>query len=66
MSEHSETRKELEASIRAVLPTQEELSSVSLHQPPTVAVAGIGVGGLLTGYFWVRLRGRRLHKKTRR
>ena len=63
MSHDSATRRELEASLRAVLPVVGPLKDAS-DQPATLA--GVGVGGLLTGYLWGRLRGRRIAKRRRR
>ena len=62
----SSTRKELEASIRAMLPAREDLSLDRLDQPPTIAA--VGLAGLLTGYAWGRIRGHRIrkHKKKKR
>ena len=61
MSEPSATRRQLEASIRALLPDDLSLSHRDRNQPSDVAAAG--VGGLLTGYLWGRWRGRRVRSK---
>ena len=63
MSHDSPTRRELESSIRALLPSVEPLRD-GADQPATLA--SVGVGGLLTGYLWGRLRGRRIAKRRRR
>lgn len=63
MSHDSATRRELEASLRAVLPDVRPMKDAA-DQPATLA--GVGVGGLLTGYLWGRLRGRRIAKSRRR
>ncbi len=63
MSHDSATRRELANSLRAFLPAVEPIKDVS-EQPATIA--SVGVGGLLTGYFWGRLRGRRIAKRRRR
>lgn len=61
MREHSETRRELEASIRSLIPTSLPLKFGEAKKSPLVA--GAGVGGLLSGYAWGWLRGRRGRKK---
>jgi hypothetical protein len=57
VSEQSATRRELEASIRSLLPDELSLGSAAKSQPPTVAA--VGLGGLMTGYVWGWFRGRR-------
>ena len=59
-TEPSTTRKELEASIRALLPAKDDLSLDRLNQPSTVAA--VGVASVLTGYAWGRFRGWRIRK----
>jgi hypothetical protein len=59
----SPTRRELEATIRAVLPDDMSLTGPSTSQNPTVAA--IGLGGLMSGYVWGRIRGRRIRKSRR-
>ena len=59
----SPTRRELEATIRAVLPDDLSLRGPSTSQTPTVAA--VGLGGVVTGYFWGRIRGRRIRKNRR-
>jgi hypothetical protein len=63
VSHDSPTRRELESSLRALLPTVDPIKDAS-EQPATIAT--VGVGGLLTGYLWGRLRGRRIAKRRRR
>ena len=63
-TEPSSTRKQLEASIRALLPSKEDLSLDRLDNPPTIAA--VGLAGVLTGYAWGRIRGRRIHKHKKR
>ncbi|MDE3081841.1 MAG: hypothetical protein KGJ39_00310 [Acidobacteriota bacterium] len=63
MSHDSLTRRELETSLRALLPATDPMRDAS-DQPATLAT--VGVGGLLTGYLWGRLRGRRIAKRRRR
>jgi len=53
----------LESSLRALLPAIDPVKDAS-DQPATIAT--VGVGGLLTGYLWGRLRGRRIAKRRRR
>lgn len=60
VSELSSTRRELEAKLRSFLPKEVQLGSSLTDSKPTVAA--VGVGGVLTGYVWGRLRGRRLRK----
>ncbi|HEY1824991.1 MAG TPA: hypothetical protein VGG21_03420 [Acidimicrobiales bacterium] len=60
MSEPSATRRQLEASLRSFLPKEvQDPGSLSESKP---TLASVGVGGLLTGYLWGRLRGRRVRK----
>jgi thiamine biosynthesis lipoprotein ApbE len=61
MSEQSPTRRELEATIRSVLPDDLSLKRSNTTQTPTVAAAGLG--GVMTGYLWGRIRGRRIRKR---
>lgn len=60
MSEVGSTRRELEEKLRAFLPKEVQLGSSLTDSKPTVAA--VGVGGIITGYAWGRLRGRRLRK----
>ncbi len=62
MSHDSPTRRELEARLREVVPVFDPLQHVN-EGPASLASAG--GGGLLTGYLWGRLRGRRLAKRRR-
>ncbi|HUY16588.1 MAG TPA: hypothetical protein VMV11_03400 [Acidimicrobiales bacterium] len=61
MSEHARTRRELEASLRSFLPDQVQMGSSMTSSKPTVAA--VGLGGVVTGYLWGRLHGRRARKK---
>jgi len=61
VSEHTRTRRELEASLRSFLPDQVQMGSSMTSSKPTVAV--VGLGGVMTGYLWGRLRARRARKK---
>ena len=63
MSNHSTTRQELERSIRALLP---EVGPLKVPGDDPATVATVGVGGLLTGYVWGWMRGRRSRSKRRR
>jgi hypothetical protein len=60
VSEPNSTRRELEAKLRSFLPKEVQLGSSLIDSKPTVAA--VGVGGVMTGYVWGRLRGRRLRK----
>ena len=64
MIERSATRRELEASIRARLPDDLSLRVPETSQTPTVAA--VGLGGIMTGYFWGRLRSHRIHKRRKK
>ncbi|HWD96611.1 MAG TPA: hypothetical protein VG246_09345 [Acidimicrobiales bacterium] len=61
MSEMSGTRRELEASLRSLLPESNNIGKSITSSKP--GVAAIGFGGVLTGYVWGRIRGRRRHKQ---
>lgn len=60
MTSRSETRRELEASLRSFLPDQLQVGNSITSSKP--AVAAVGVGGVMTGYVWGRIRGRRARK----
>ncbi len=60
MSEPSATRRELENSLRSFLPKEvQDPSSLNTSKP---TLASVGVGGLVGGYLWGRLRGRSVRK----
>ncbi|HEY5265431.1 MAG TPA: hypothetical protein VIJ40_01325 [Acidimicrobiales bacterium] len=61
MSEPSRTRRELEASLRSILPEHTQMGTSMTSSKPTVAA--VGLGGVMTGYFWGWIRGRRARKK---
>ena len=61
MREQSATRQQLEASIRALLPSKEEIEEMTPSQNSTASIAG--VGGIMTGYVWGRYRGRQVRKR---
>ncbi len=62
MRELSSTRRELEARLRSLLPDELQVGhSLSSSKP---AVAAVGVGGVMTGYVWGWIRGRRSRKKS--
>ena len=61
MREQSATRQELEASIRALLPSKAEIDDLTPSKNSTASVAG--VGGIMTGYVWGRYRGRQVRKR---
>ena len=57
MPDRTTTRQQLEDSVRALLPRSSDISS-RLRRAKS-STAGAGVSGLLTGYAWGWLRGRR-------
>ncbi len=61
MTEQSATRRQLEASIRALLPERGLLGGRDGSHKPTAAA--VGVGGVVTGYLWGRIKGRRARKR---
>ncbi len=61
MREQSATRRQLEASIRALLPSKEEIDEMAPSKNSAASMAG--VGGIMTGYVWGRYRGRQVRKR---
>ncbi len=61
MREQSATRQQLEASIRALLPSKEEIDEMAPSKNSAASMAG--VGGIMTGYVWGRYRGRQVRKR---
>lgn len=61
MREQSATRRELEASIRALLPSKEEIDDLTPSKSSTASI--VGVGGIMSGYVWGRYRGRQVRKR---
>jgi hypothetical protein len=59
--EQSATRRQLELSIRALLPSKEEIDEMSPSKNSAASMAG--VGGIMTGYVWGRYRGRQVRKR---
>ena len=59
--EQSETRRQLEASIRALLPSKEDIEDLTPTPNSTAAMAS--AGGVMTGYVWGRYRGRQVRKR---
>jgi len=59
--EQSATRQELETSIRALLPSKQEIDELTPSKNSTASIAG--VGGIMTGYVWGRYRGRQVRKR---
>jgi hypothetical protein len=59
--EQSATRQELEASIRALLPSEAEIDDLTPSKNSTASMAG--VGGIMTGYVWGRYRGHQVRKR---
>jgi hypothetical protein len=64
VNEQSATRRELEASIRALVPSRDALPSLEAGEQSTLA--SVGVGAIITGYLWGRIRGRQVRKRKRR
>lgn len=62
MSEHAQTRCELEASLRSLLPARTQLGASITSSKPAAAAAGLS--GVLSGYLWGWIRGRRSRKKS--
>ena len=61
MREQSDTRQQLEASIRALLPSQADIDELTPSKNSAASIAG--VGGIMTGYVWGRYRGRQGRKR---
>jgi hypothetical protein len=60
VSEPNATRRELENTLRSFLPKEvQDPSSLNTSKP---TLASVGVGGLVGGYLWGRLRGRSVRK----
>ena len=59
--EQSAVRRELESSIRALLPSKSDLEELTPSK--TSAVSAAGFGGIMTGYVWGRYRGRQVRKR---
>ncbi len=59
--EQSLTRRQLERSIRALLPSDQQINE--LVPGKNTAVSTAGIGGVLTGYLWGRFRGRQVRKR---
>jgi hypothetical protein len=60
----SETRRRLESSIRALLPSESEINELTPSKNTTVSA--VGVGGIMTGYVWGRYRGRQIRKRSKK
>ncbi len=60
----SETRRKLESSIRALLPSESEINELTPSKNTTVSA--VGVGGIMTGYVWGRYRGRQIRKRSKK
>ncbi len=58
----SATRRELESRLRAMLPDPADIGSSLTSSKPTVAT--VGLVGVVTGYVWGWIRGRRAKKKS--
>ena len=63
MIERSQTRRDLESSIRSLLPDQSELDGLTPSKRSAVSVASLS--GAFTGYLWGRFRGRQVRKRKR-
>jgi len=55
------TRQQLEDSVRALLPRTTGIPERVLNAKSSTA--GVGLSGLVTGYVWGRLRGRRSRRR---
>jgi membrane associated rhomboid family serine protease len=64
VTDQSPVRRELEQSIRALLPDPVTAKRLFPSEPSAAAAAGLG--GLLTGYVWGWFRGRRARARKRR
>lgn len=62
--EKSVTRRELETSIRALVPSRDSLPSIEGGEKSTIA--SVGLGGVISGYVWGRLRGRQVRRRKQR
>lgn len=62
MSEPSATRRQLEESVRAILPRPDAVPARIRNASSSAALSG--VGGLFTGYVWGWMRGRRSRRRT--
>jgi hypothetical protein len=60
MSDQSGVRRELEASLRSLLPEPSNIGKSLTSSKP--GVAAVGLGGVVTGYVWGWFRGRRRYK----
>jgi hypothetical protein len=62
--EQSETRRELEKHVRALVPKRAQVgNSIASSRP---GVAALGVGSVMTGYVWGWVRGRRGRKRKKK
>jgi hypothetical protein len=55
------TRQQLEASVRSLLPRTGDIPE--RIRSAKSSTAGVGVGGLVTGYVWGWMRGRRSRRR---
>lgn len=63
MTERSATRRELEHSLRAMVPSAQDFKILNQRTPTSTVAAA---GGLLVGYAWGWIRGRRPHARRSR
>ncbi|MDE3043830.1 MAG: hypothetical protein KGJ10_03250 [Acidobacteriota bacterium] len=63
MNEQSQARRDLETSLRSLLPRSTKISSSMNDARSSVAAAG--VGGLFTGYLYGRWQARRARRRKR-
>ncbi|HUZ41725.1 MAG TPA: hypothetical protein VMU68_10105 [Acidimicrobiales bacterium] len=61
MREQTAARRQLEASIRALLPSKEDIEELTPSKNSTTSIAGFG--GIMTGYVWGRYRGHQVRKR---
>lgn len=61
MNPRGATRQQLEDSVRALMPRSSDVPARIRNA--TSSTAGVGLGGLVTGYAWGWLRGRRSRRR---
>jgi len=61
MNAKTPTRQQLEDSVRALLPRSSDIPA--RIRDAKSSTAGVGLGGLVTGYVWGWMRGRRSRRR---